>query len=88
MASSEGGVEIEEVAAKHPEKILRESVDPVVGPRRTSRRRKLAFGLGLKRRHGRQVRGASARRSTAAYVETDASLAEINPLVVTQGRRA
>ncbi|HET9158037.1 MAG TPA: ATP-grasp domain-containing protein, partial [Myxococcaceae bacterium] len=47
MASSEGGVEIEEVAAKHPEKILVESIDPVVGLA-DYQARKLAFGLGLK----------------------------------------
>src|SRR5436305_3777671 len=47
MASSEGGVEIEEVAAKHPEKILRETVDPVVGLG-GYQSRDLAFALGLK----------------------------------------
>ena len=45
--------------------------------------RKLAFGLGLERQAGRQVRGAASRRSTSAFVELDASLVEINPLVVT-----
>ncbi len=79
MASTEGGVEIEEVAAKHPEKILKESVDPAVGflP---FQGRKLAFGLGLSGDSvGKFVKFCSALYQ--AYVETDASLAEINPLV-------
>src|SRR5207253_778158 len=46
MASSEGGVEIEEVAARHPEKILREAIDPVIGLS-GYQARNLAFGLGL-----------------------------------------
>src|SRR6478609_3730382 len=46
MASTEGGVEIEEVAEKHPEKILRESIDPAVGFQ-DFQGRKMAFGLGL-----------------------------------------
>jgi len=82
MASSEGGVEIEEVAAKHPEKILRETIDPVVGLA-AFQARDLAFGLGLS---GSAVNsfvkfgGAMYR----AYLETDASIVEINPLVVTK----
>ncbi|HVE85094.1 MAG TPA: ADP-forming succinate--CoA ligase subunit beta [Myxococcales bacterium] len=80
MASSEGGVEIEEVAAKHPEKILRETVDPAVGFL-DFQGRKLAYGLGLQ---GDSVSKlvAFCRALYRAYVETDASLAEINPLVV------
>jgi succinyl-CoA synthetase beta subunit len=80
MASTEGGVEIEEVAAKHPEKILREAVDPAVGFQ-DFQGRKLAYGLGLS--------GASVNKLVAfcrglyqAYVETDASLVEVNPLVL------
>jgi len=80
MASSEGGVEIEEVAAKHPEKILKESVDPAVGFQ-DFQGRKLAFGLGLE--------GPSVQKFVAfckalyrVYMECDASLAEINPLVL------
>jgi succinyl-CoA synthetase beta subunit len=79
MASTEGGVEIEEVASKHPEKILRETVDPAVGFQ-AFQGRKLAFGLGLS---GDSV-GKFTRFCQAlyqAYVETDASLAEVNPLV-------
>ena len=81
MASTEGGVEIEEVAAKTPEKILRVAVDPVVGLQ-PFYARKLAFGLWLE---GKQV--ASAVRFLSgmydAYTGLDASLVEINPLVVT-----
>ncbi len=81
IASTEGGVEIEEVAAKSPEKILREAIDPATGLQ-AFHARKLAYGLGLE---GKQV--ASAARFVAAlhhaFMDLDASLAEINPLVVT-----
>ena len=82
MASTEGGMEIEEVAARHPEKILREPVDPAVGLQ-AYQARKVAFGLGLR---GPQV-AKSVGFMTAlyrAYVEADCSVAEINPLVVTK----
>ena len=79
MASAEGGVEIEEVAARHPEKILRAAVDPAVGFQ-AYQGRKLAFGLGLTGDSvGKFVKFCSALYT--AYVETDAALAEINPLV-------
>jgi succinyl-CoA synthetase beta subunit len=81
MASTEGGVAIEEVARATPEKILREAIDPLTGLLPFQARR-LAFGLGLQ---GDSV-GGFVRFATglyAAYVATDASLAEINPLVVT-----
>ena len=81
MASPEGGVDIEEVAARTPEKILRVVIDPAAGMQPFHARR-LAFGLGLE---GAQV-GSAVRFMRAvyqAYVETDASLVEINPLVVT-----
>jgi len=81
MASSEGGVEIEEVAARAPEKILRESIDPAVGLQ-AFQARKLAFGIG--------VPAASVNKAVAfmtglyrAFVDSDASMAEINPLVLT-----
>ncbi|MCP3166552.1 MULTISPECIES: ADP-forming succinate--CoA ligase subunit beta [Myxococcus] len=80
MASREGGVEIEEVAEKHPEKILRETVDPAVGFL-DFQGRNLAFGLGLT---GPTV-NKFAQFCTALYkmfIETDASLVEINPLVI------
>jgi succinyl-CoA synthetase beta subunit len=82
MASSEGGVEIEEVAAQHPEKILRETIEPVVGLG-GYQARDLAFGLGLS---GPAV-NAFAKFSAAmyrAYEATDASIVEINPLGVTK----
>ncbi|MFL5451004.1 MAG: ADP-forming succinate--CoA ligase subunit beta [Myxococcales bacterium] len=82
MASSEGGVEIEEVAAKHPEKILRETVDPVVGLA-GYQGRDLAFALGLK---GPEVNSFAKFASAMyrAFQATDASIVEINPLVVTK----
>jgi succinyl-CoA synthetase beta subunit len=81
MASAEGGVEIEEVAARAPEKILREVVDPAVGLQAFQARR-LAFGLGLPAKvAGKAVAFISALYR--AFVECDASLAEINPLVIT-----
>ena len=81
MASSEGGVEIEEVAARSPEKILKETVDPAIGLQ-AFQARKLAFALGLgKDSIGKFVKFASALYR--AFVDCDASMAEINPLVVT-----
>ena len=82
MASSEGGVEIEEVAAKSPEKILKEYVDPAVGliPFQA---RKLAFGLGIdKALVNKTVKFMDGLYKV--FVETDASMAEINPLVITK----
>ena len=81
MASSEGGVDIEEVAAKHPEKILREWIDPLLGLAGFQARR-VAFGLGLA---GDAV-PAFVRFATGLYqacLATDASLVEVNPLVLT-----
>ncbi len=82
MSSSEGGVEIEEVAAKSPEKILKEYVDPAVGliPFQA---RKLAFGLGIdKPLINKAVKFMSGLYQ--AFVDSDASMAEINPLVITK----
>ncbi|MDX2102105.1 MAG: ADP-forming succinate--CoA ligase subunit beta [Alphaproteobacteria bacterium] len=81
MASTEGGMEIEEVAATHPEKILKVAVDPVEGLQ-AYHARQVAFGLGLE---GKQV-GSCVKFLTAmykAFVELDCSIVEINPLVVT-----
>jgi succinyl-CoA synthetase beta subunit len=79
MASTEGGVEIEEVAEKHPEKILRAAVDPAVGFQ-PYQGRKLAFGLGLTGDSvGKFVKFCQCLYTS--YVETDASLVEVNPLV-------
>ena len=83
MASTEGGVDIEEVAHSAPEKILREWVSPLTGLMPFQARR-LAFGLGLV---GDSVNAFVKFASGLynAYVATDASLAEINPLVITVG---
>jgi succinyl-CoA synthetase beta subunit len=81
MASTEGGMEIEEVAAAHPEKILKLAIDPAVGFM-PFHGRKIAFGLGLE---GKQV-GAAVKFMAAmykAFLALDASIVEINPLVVT-----
>ncbi|HVO04548.1 MAG TPA: ADP-forming succinate--CoA ligase subunit beta [Candidatus Cybelea sp.] len=81
MASSEGGVEIEEVAAKTPEKILKVAVDPATGIQ-AYHARKIAFGLGLE---GNQVASATKfiLSMYRAFIELDCSIVEINPLVVT-----
>ena len=82
MASTEGGMEIEDVAAKTPEKIMRETLDPLVGLAGYQARR-IAFGLGLtKEQMGKGVAFFTALAK--AFVECDCSLAEINPLVVTK----
>ena len=83
IASAAGGMDIEEVAAKEPERILREHIDPGTGiiPFQA---RKLAFGMGL---------GAAATQKFVALLEsvyrawqaTDASMIEINPLILTKG---
>jgi succinyl-CoA synthetase beta subunit len=82
MASTEGGMEIEEVAERHPEKIQRVHVDPATGFFAYQGRR-LAYALGLK---GKQV-GAFGRFAEAmykAFVALDCAIVEINPLVVTK----
>ena len=82
MASTEGGMDIEEVAEKHPEKILKAFVDPAVGFR-PYQARWLAFQLGLK---GDEVKNAVALFTTLykAFTELDCAMVEINPLVVTK----
>lgn len=82
MASAEGGVEIEEVAARSPEKILREPIDPAVGLQ-PFQGRKIAFGLGLAKEQV-QALVKLADGLYRAFTETDASLVEINPLVLTE----
>src|SRR5437764_106353 len=81
MASAEGGVEIEEVAAKSPEKIIKVAIDPDAGLQPFQARR-LAFDVGFK---GDEV--AQAERIMMAlarvFLDKDCSLAEINPLIVT-----
>jgi succinyl-CoA synthetase beta subunit len=81
MASQAGGMEIEEVAARTPEKILREWAHPALGLADFQARR-LAFGLGLAGDQFKQ--GVGLLKSLfALYLAKDCSLAEINPLVVT-----
>src|SRR4029077_16132384 len=85
MASADGGVEIEEVAAKTPERILKETIEPGLGLT-AFQARKLAFGIGI---------GAAAANGAAAGMRAlarandalDASLAEINPFIVTRDAR-
>jgi succinyl-CoA synthetase beta subunit len=81
MASSEGGVEIEEVAKATPEKIFRLAIDPAM-ELMDFQARNLAFDLGMRRAFIRQFT-TIAKGLYRAFVESDASLAEINPLVVT-----
>ncbi|MFC5309718.1 ADP-forming succinate--CoA ligase subunit beta, partial [Azospirillum picis] len=81
IASTEGGMEIEEVAHNTPERIVKVAVDPVTGIQ-GYHTRKVAFALGLE---GKQV-SAAAKFITAAYkafVELDCQIVEINPLIVT-----
>jgi succinyl-CoA synthetase beta subunit len=86
MVSSEGGVEIEVVAAHHPEKILKEFVDTSVGFQ-SFQARKLAYGLGLE---GKVVNEAVKLFQSLyrAFEATDASLVEINPMVTTREGKA
>ena len=81
MTSTEGGVEIEEVAARTPEKIIKVAIDPAMGFQ-SFHGRQIAFGFGLE---GKQVSKAVGflRALYQAFTELDASLVEINPLVVT-----
>ena len=82
MASSEGGINIEEVAASSPEKIIKVNIDPATGFSPFVGR-KLAYGIGLK--------GDSMKKAVKflgglynLYIEKDCSAAEINPLVTTK----
>lgn len=85
MASAEGGVEIEEVARVAPEKIIKMSVDPVAGLM-DWQAREVAFRLFSDISH---VRAATdiLKKLYRLYVETDSTLAEINPLVITTGNQ-
>lgn len=81
MASAAGGVEIEEVARETPEKILKIHIDPLLGLR-DYQSRDLAVGMDLPRELRRPFQ-AIAQGLWQAYTEYDATLAEINPLVIT-----
>ncbi|MFQ5937397.1 MAG: ADP-forming succinate--CoA ligase subunit beta [Acidiferrobacterales bacterium] len=85
MASTEGGMDIEEVAAKTPERILKLKIDPALGMQ-PFQARQLAFGLKLE---GKQVNAAVKflLAMYKAFVDLDASLVEINPLIVTADGR-
>jgi len=81
MASSAGGVEIEEVARQTPEKIIKTHIDPFLGLREYQTR-DIAVGIGLPAEHWPSF-GKIAQGLWKAYESSDATLAEINPLVVT-----
>jgi succinyl-CoA synthetase beta subunit len=82
MGSTEGGMDIEEVADKHPEKILKVAVDPAVGLS-PYQGRQLAFGLGLVgKQQGEFIKLVSGLYEL--FIKEDCSLAEVNPLVVTK----
>ncbi len=81
ICSSEGGVEIEEVARTNPEAIVREYVDPLIGLRDYNVRN-VALAINLDREHWKAF-SAIAMGLYQTYVDTDATLAEINPLVIT-----
>ncbi len=82
MASTEGGVEIETVAEETPEKILKEWVDPVIGLQ-AFQARKIAFGLGFEGPALKQAVKFVTQLYTA-YQDADCTLAEINPLTLTE----
>jgi succinyl-CoA synthetase beta subunit len=82
MGSSEGGVDIEEVAATMPDKIIKVSIDPCIGFR-TYQAMDLATALGIPRELTRSFAQIAAGLYNA-FVDNDASLLEINPLVVTE----
>jgi succinyl-CoA synthetase beta subunit len=85
MASEAGGMDIEEVAANTPEKILKETIDPAVGFR-SFQARKLAFGLGI----GSELIGQAVKFMQSLYhanEQLDASLLEINPFLLTKDNR-
>jgi succinyl-CoA synthetase beta subunit len=85
MASSAGGMDIEEVAAKTPEKIMKETIDPAVGFR-SFQARKLAFGLGIPADLVNQA-VKFMQSLYSAYEQLDASLVEINPFLLTKDNR-
>lgn len=84
MASSAGGVDIEEVARDHPEKISKVHIDPLLGLR-DYQSRDLAAGIDLPRDNWREF-GQIANGLWRAFLESDSTLSEINPLVITSDR--
>lgn len=85
MASAAGGVDIEEVARLTPEKIVKVHIDPLLGLR-DYQARDLAVGIDLPKEHWK-VFGIISRGLWRAYLDCDATLAEINPLVITADNR-
>ncbi|MBI3172556.1 MAG: ADP-forming succinate--CoA ligase subunit beta [Chloroflexi bacterium] len=85
MASAAGGVDIEEVAATHPEKIIKVHIDPLLGLR-DYQARDIAASMDLPREYWKDF-GTIANGLWKAYSSTDATLAEINPLVITKDKR-
>ena len=85
MVSEAGGMEIEEIAATSPEKILKVAVDPATGFM-GFHGRKLSFGLGLEKELNKQAVGLIAKLYKI-FVEKDATLVEINPLVIAKDNR-
>ncbi len=85
MASSAGGVEIEEVAKTHPEKIIKVHVNPLVGIK-DYQARDIAAGIDLPREYWKSF-GEILKGLWQCYIDNDATLAEINPLVITQSKR-
>ncbi len=84
IASTEGGMDIEEVAAEHPEKILTTHVDPLLGLA-PFQIRQIAFKLGIREKSTLAAFSKLMTNLYAAFVTEDASLIEVNPLVVTKG---
>ncbi len=83
IASAAGGMDIEKIAAETPEKIFTVAVSPAAGLQ-DYQARQLAYGLGLNKSQGRQFADL-IRRLYRLYLESDASLVEVNPLIVTRG---
>lgn len=88
IASTEGGMEIEDVAARTPEKVLKEAVDPAVGYQ-SHNGRNLAFGLGLQTIEPAVLTPFVVLLGNLyrLFMDKNASLVEINPLVITQDKR-
>ena len=80
MASAAGGVEIEEVARTSPEKIIKVHIDPLLGLR-DYQTRDIAIGIDLPKEYWKQF-GDICRGLWRAYLDCDATLSEINPLVI------
>ncbi|VDC27422.1 malate--CoA ligase subunit beta [Pseudogemmobacter humi] len=85
VASSEGGMEIEEISAKKPESIVRSTVEPAVGLR-DFQAREIAFALGIPSELTQQM-VRTLQGCYRAFTELDATMVEINPLVITSDRR-